>query len=247
MTTSKLAQLLAEARNPPPGRSHEEVETAVFKALLDATVYAHVPRAIPPAGMMRFVQFVRPDNGQPVLPFFSDKAQCEAAGGESVLSIAMSGRKLFELTRGATLMLNPNIDAVTLYPPEIIALLQGGSLGSITTWHVAEAKAVQVDVPSGATSVLERMLSELFQKEGTVKAAFLSEVKSLQPDGEVHLILTILVERAYKERVLQLTALAIKDGAIQLDLPIDIRFLDLDAALDDLCHYGSQIYGTSSP
>lgn len=244
MTSSKLALLLAEARNPSPGKSHEEVENAVFKALLNATVYAHVPRSIPSKVMMRFVQFVRPDNGLPVLPFFSDKEQCDAAGGESVLSIAMSGRKLFELTYGATLMLNPNLDAVTLYPPEISALLQGRPLGSIVKHRIEEAM-IQVAVPSFGTAALERLLRELFQQEGSVRSAFLAEVKSSQTDGVANLILTIILDEAYKERVLHLTALAIKHGEIDLDLPIDVRLLALDAALDNLCLCGLQIYGGS--
>lgn len=242
MTSPKLAQLLADARNPPPGKSIHEVETAVFTALLDATVYAHVPRAISPVGTIRFVQFVRPDNGQRVLPFFSDSDQCTAAGSPSVLSIAMSGRKLFEMTRGATLMLNPNLDAVTLYPPEINALLQGQSLGSIIKYRMEEASTVDVGVPSVPTQDLERVLRELFQQEGTVEAAFLSEATSLQPDGNAHLILTILVPQAHQERVLQLTSLAIKNGNIKLDLPVDVRFLAQDDAPDDLCKRGLNIY-----
>lgn len=49
---------------------------------------------------MRFLQFVRPDNGQTVLPFFSERAQAEAAAGNAALIVAMSGRDLFELTGG---------------------------------------------------------------------------------------------------------------------------------------------------
>lgn len=196
---------------------------------------------------MRFVQFVRPDNGQPVLPFFSDREQCDAAGGESVLSISMSGRRLFELTRGATLMLNPNVDAVTLYPPEITALLQGRPLGLIIKYRLEEAATVQVDVPSVGTAVLERLLRDLFQREGSVRSAFLTEVKSSQKDGDVSLILTILVDQAHKERVLHLTALAIKNGEIQLDLPVDVRLLAPDSELDHVCRSGLQIYSRSSP
>lgn len=42
MTTDKLAQLLTAARATPPGESPEAAQEAVFRALLDATVYAHV-------------------------------------------------------------------------------------------------------------------------------------------------------------------------------------------------------------
>ena len=62
-----------------------------------------------------------------VLPFFSDRKQAEEASVGKVGIVAMSGRRLFELTQGATLMLNPNPDRAALYPPEVSALLAEAS------------------------------------------------------------------------------------------------------------------------
>lgn len=67
--TRRLGELLAEARSTPEGVDPKKAKDAVFKDLLDANVYAHVPAQTPPKGRMRFIQFVRPDNGQTVLPF----------------------------------------------------------------------------------------------------------------------------------------------------------------------------------
>jgi hypothetical protein len=104
------------------------------KASLNATVYAHVPMEGPPEGVMHFIQFIRPDNGLTMLPLFSDKGQAEEAANKAALIVAMSGRDLFELTRGASLMLNPNVDAIALYPPGVTALLEGRPLGSFTMY-----------------------------------------------------------------------------------------------------------------
>ncbi|AGG88817.1 SseB protein [Rhodanobacter denitrificans] len=244
MTKEKLAQLLASARATPSGENPEDAQEAVFRALLDATVYAHVPLESPPEGVMRFIQFVRPDNGQTVLPFFSDREQSDAAAGGNVLSMAMSGRSLFELTRGATLMLNPNLDAVALYPPEITALLEGRALGFFRKDEVAEDAKVLTGQPSISTAGLNTMLRSLFEREATVRAAFLSEVHHQDDRAEVFLLLTVVVSLAHQERILQLATLAFKTEALQLDLPLNMRFLAPDALLDDLCNCGVQIYGT---
>jgi hypothetical protein len=244
MTTDKLAQLLAAARAMPPGASPEDAQEAVFRALLDATVYAHVPLESPPEGVMRFIQFVRPDNGQAVLPFFSDMEQSEVAADKSALSVAMSGRNLFELTHGATLMLNPNLDAVTLYPPEITALLEGRTLGFFRKEEVAEDTEVLTGRPSISTAVLNGVLRSLFEREATVRAAFLAEVHRQDEHAEVFLLLTVVAAQAHQERSLQLATLAFKTEALQLDLPLSMRFLAPSQPLDEICHSGVQIFGT---
>jgi hypothetical protein len=100
VTTKRLGELLAVARSTPQGVDPKQAQNAVFKALLDATVYAHVPTQTPPKGRMRFIQFVRPDNAQTVLPFFSDRVQAEQASSKVVGIIAMPGRQLVCVTWG---------------------------------------------------------------------------------------------------------------------------------------------------
>ncbi|MBT2145547.1 enhanced serine sensitivity protein SseB C-terminal domain-containing protein [Rhodanobacter sp. LX-100] len=245
MANNALAKLLAAARTTPLGANSEDAQEAVFKALLDATVYAHVPVESPPEGVMRFIQFVRPDNGQTVLPFFSDKEQSEAAAvGGAALTVAMSGRHLFKLTRGATLMLNPNLDKVTLYPPEIDALLEGRPLGFFTKDEIAEETKVLTGPPSISTAGLNAVLRRLFEREATVRAAFLAEVHRQDERAEIFLLLTVVVAKAHQERLLQLATLAIKSEALQLDLPLSMRFLAPDVPFDELCNSGVQVFGT---
>lgn len=244
MTMGKLAQTLSVARASSPGEDPEATQAAVFNALLDATVYAHVPLESPPEGVMRFIQFVRPDNGQTVLPFFSDLKQSEVAADKSALSVAMSGRNLFELTRGATLMLNPNLDAITLYPPEITALLEGKPLGFFRIEEVAEDIEVRAGPPSVSTAALNGLMRSLFKREATVRAAFLAEVHRQDEQAGVFLLLTVVVSQAQQERILQLATLAFKTEALQLDLPLRMRFLAPHEPLDQICHSGVQIFGT---
>lgn len=51
-----------------------------------------------PPNRIRFIQFIRLDNGQTVLPFFSDPRQTAMAAAGKVATIAMAWRRIFELT-----------------------------------------------------------------------------------------------------------------------------------------------------
>ncbi|OOG41409.1 enhanced serine sensitivity protein SseB C-terminal domain-containing protein [Rhodanobacter sp. C05] len=245
VTTDKLSQLLIAARATPLVENPVHAEEAVFKALLDATVYAHVPLENAPEGVMRFIQFVRPDNKQTVLPFFSDREQAEAASvNRRVAIVAMSGRRLLELTRGATLMLNPNIDQVALYPPEIVALLEGRSLGYYTQETIEQSEQVGVCPPTEPANELVLALRDLFQREATIRAAYLAEIHRGADGADIFLLLTIVVPPAHKERLIHLITLAIQSVSSYLTLPLTVTCISPDASLPDLCHHGIQFYGT---
>jgi len=244
MTATKLDDLLAAARLTPLGMDPSTAQEAVFRALLDATVYAHVPSEAPPEGRMRFFQFIRPDNGQTVLPFFSDRTQAEQPLRDGVSIVAMSGRRLFELTRGTTLMLNPNIDAVALYPPEVTAILEGRDLGYFSKHQLGDGEAVLAGPPSVSTNEVDEVLRELFEREGTVKAAYLMEVNIQGNNPEEFILLGVVAASAAKERLLQLVALALKTKSPRMDLPLSIALFTPDEALPDICHRGIQFYGT---
>jgi hypothetical protein len=244
ITPKKLAQLLAAARTTAQGTNPEHAQQRFFRALLEATVYAHVPVESPPRGVMRFIQFIRPDNGQTTLPFFSDKRQAEAAANNTALIVAMSGRHLFELTRGASLMLNPNVDAIALYPPEVTALLEGRPLGNFTMGEMPAETEFLIGPPSVSTVALNMILRNLFEKEATVKTAFLTELHREDDSAAVILLLTIVAAKAHQERLLQLVTLAFKTEALELALPLDMRFLAPDESLDQICNRGVQIFGT---
>lgn len=244
MTTKKLDDLLAAARSTPPGSNPAKAQEAVFRALLDATVYAHVPVEEPPHGRIRFFQFVRPDNGQAVLPFFSDRTQAEQPLRAGLTIVAMAGRRLFELTRGATLVLNPNLDTVVLYPPEVTAILEGRELGYFAQQEPIDNEAVLAAPPSIPTNEVDEVLRELFEREGTVKAAYLVEVHTQGSKAEVFILLAVVAHSSVKERLLQLVTLTIKTKSPRMDLPLSIGFIDPGETLPYFCHKGIQFYGT---
>jgi hypothetical protein len=137
-------------------------ERAFFHALLKTLVYAHIPITDQlDNGRIRFIQFNRPDNGQLVLPFFTDEKKSRIAEGTTARSVALTGRQLFELTRGATLIMNPNDHRCVLYPEEIDTLLRTGEIATITTFTPEEENPLAVGVPVDAPPswLLDALLS----------------------------------------------------------------------------------------
>jgi hypothetical protein len=244
MASAKILQDLLQAARQSTG--HEEsarAQNAFFKALLKSTVYAHVPLAPSPPGRMRFVQFVRPDNGQTVLPFFSDREQAEVAAGSVRAIIAMAGRELLELTRGATLMLNPNLDQIALYPAEVDAILAGKSIGMFSKEVKTESEQVGACPPSCSPDALTTTLRERFASEPLVRAAYLVELHRGPELADISLLLGIVVAAAHHERLLQLTTLWIKPALKDLTMPLSVLLCKPDEELPEVFHRGIQFYG----
>lgn len=245
VTKSKFDALLDAARAPASPAETMTSEDAVFRALLDLTVYAHVPAEPGPPDRIRFIQFVRPDNGQMVLPFFSDREQAEeAAAVRKVGIVAMSGRRLLELTQGATLMLNPNKDRVALYSPEVNALLDGRPLGHFTHETSEREEQVGFCLPSVPTDGLVLVLQALFAREPAVRAAYLVEMHRGPDLSDVSLLLTLVVTLSSEERLVQLTSLELNSLSPAPSLAVTMCCQSPDEPLPGHCHHGIQFYGT---
>lgn len=245
MPKKKFDALLEAARaaaNPAEAIASED---AVFRALLELTVYAHVPAEPGPPDRIRFKQFVRPDNGQTVLPFFSDREQAEEiAALRNVGIVAMTGRRLLELTQGATLMLNPNKDRIALYPPEVNALLDGRSLGHFFYENCEQEELVGFCPPSVPTDGLVEALRKLFARETAVRAANLVEMHRGADLADVSLLLTLVVTLGSEERLIQLTSLELNSLSPMPQLAVIMSCKSPDELLPDHCRHGIQFYGT---
>ena len=241
---SKLQALLEAARSPTTSEEARRADEAVFKALLDATVYAHVPAGRTPPGRIRFIQFIRPDNKQTVLPFFSDREQAEVASAGKVGIVAMSGRRLFELTEGATLMLNPNLDRVALYPPEVKALLAGQPLGFFAHQVLQEGEPAGMCPPTVSTDALVLALRALFKQEPAVRGGYLVEVHPEAEGAQVFLLMVLIVVPGNEERLLHVTTLEMNSISPLPELPINLACVAPDAPILEVCRHGIQFYGT---
>ena len=178
-------------------------EEPFFRALLDATVYAHAPLS-DDSGRLRLIQFVRPDNGQTVLPFFTDETKADLAAQGALRVVAMPGRTLLSITRGATLMLNPNDERCVLYPEEVASLLRTGRVAACV--GITVTAPTRMRAPSSVPEGLEKLLTKVLRPLPFVEKACVVET-FLDADPERVAFLIILeVEERHAERAVRAIA-----------------------------------------
>jgi len=96
------------------------------------------------------------------LPFFTEEAKANFAAQVVARVVRMTGRQLMELTRGATLLLNPNdTPHCALYPEEIEALLDTGAVATVEAVTVDE-RQVRIGLPEPRPAWLIEALTTLF-------------------------------------------------------------------------------------
>jgi len=146
VSAHKLKELLERAK----GDAGED--PAFLRALLDAQIYAHVPRSkrLYP---WRFMQFRRRE-GIMVVPCFSTEKKAKRASGSVARVIAMTGRQFLESTLGSTVILDPeDTPCCVLYPEEIASLLDEG--------YVARVQSLKLDEGAPPVCKLEPMPVDL--------------------------------------------------------------------------------------
>ena len=184
----------------------KEAEPEFFRALLEARVYAHVPRR-DHSQRLRLVQLTRPD-GLTVLPFFSDLAQAQAATGTTTRVVAFTGHQLFESTRGATLMLNPNGFNCTLYPEEIAALLDRGEVAVVAHKEVS-GEQLSVGALARPADWLVAPLIDLLAQLPFVEMAYLAELRMAHEPDQAGLLVALAVPSEHAERAARAITTAI--------------------------------------
>lgn len=219
--------------------TEKAAEPAFFRALLDATVYAHTPRT-GHTGRLRLIQFPLPDSGRMVLPFFSEEAEAWAAAGTAATVVVLTGRQLFELTRGATLLLNPNSVSCTLYPEEIAALLDHGQVAIVDQVEVSESKPMEFREPEQAPTWLIDPLITLYAQLPSVEVAYLVEVRAPDdPDPEhVGLLIALGVASAETERAVRATITTIQPLCRSREAAVDLTAFVPNALPEWMRHAG---------
>lgn len=223
ISEDRLAELMARAQ------SDKQAEPAFFRALLEAQVYAHAPRH-DYSGRLRLVQFALPA-GQKVLPFFSERAQAEAASGPTVRIVALTGRQLMRLTRGATLMLNPNATSCLLYPEEIAALLDRGEVAVVEKLDVPDT-SWQATAPAAMPAWLVTPLTDLYARLPCVEAAYLAQIVFPNLPGKPGWLIIIVVAQADAERAARATTTALQPHCKGQDTSLDLNTIKPGAKPD---------------
>jgi len=90
---------------------------------------------------------------------------------------AHAGRMLMEVSRGSTLMLNPNDTSCTLYPEEIAALLETGTLASFANIHTGDSGDATVYVPEMVPEGLKQSLRTFLSTVPIVERSYVAGIK----------------------------------------------------------------------
>lgn len=219
-------------------------EPEMFRALLDAVLYAHVPvddkteRIGGDAHRVRLMMFKSPDDGTLVIPVFTDEGKAEFASGGAAKVIAVTGRELFEATRGATLMLNPNDVKCTLYPEEISALLANNTLAPVTKGRFEEDQARLfrlTKVPAPLVKALKKALPAV----SSIEFAYIAGVRWRDPERPESVLVALGSSAGREDREARATAVAMQSVIDRLHLPVDIIHFDTnDAPPGWIAHLG---------
>ena len=197
-------------------------EAAFYTHLLMAMVFVHVPVSDDDK-KVRLIQFRHPD-GFDAIPVFTSARRCSRAGSAAVRSVQVPCIELFGATRGATIMINPNDGGPVLYPEEITALLEKGSLEPFEklepadgTWDVRPAQNPPIHVVKAV-------------REGAASASFIKQIflmeKRERKSEELVLLVYIGTESGHLERAARHMVQVLQSLHPRLNAVIDVAVYD---------------------
>ena len=196
--TIDFITLLTESASDPTK------EPEVLRAMLDAPLYAHIPLSVD-SSRLRFIQFIRPDDGRTVLPIFSERSKAYEAAPGDVRVICMPGRELLTMTLGATLMLDPNHRDCVFYPEEMEALLRDGRAGIAVNCITEKTTKVAVSAPRKIPRKMASALRSMYRKLGMVHSAYLTVVRMEHDLAHPSLFIVVVAKKEERDRVLRVS------------------------------------------
>ena len=210
---------LIEAAAKDPSR-----ELELFQTLLGATMYAHSP-IDDKSERLRLVMFKSPDDGSYVVPVFTDKAKAEFAARGKMRLVQGTGREILEITRGATVMINPNDVRCTLYPEEIAELLASGTIAPIQKDHFEEGQTQCFrlrKIPPVLVKAIKKALPKIF----SIEVAYVAGLKWRTANRPDSLVIVLGGHAGREDREARATAIALHRVMRQLNQPVDIVHFD---------------------
>lgn len=153
------------------------------------------------------------------------------AAGKTATVVVLTGRQLFELTRGATLILNPNNVSCTLYPEEITALLDHGEVAIVDKVELSESKPLDFREPDPPPTWLIDPLIALYAQMPSVEAAYLFEIRAPDDSDPEHvgLLIALGVPSTETEHAARATITTIQPLCRARKLTVDLTTFTPDA------------------
>ncbi len=199
-----------------------------YRCLLESEVYALVPAPIHrPDDRVRFIMWKGADGIQ-VLPYFASREQVHRVLTSATKEYKINGRLLLEVTRGATLVLNPNEPCdCRLSPAEIDALLLYGTVSSPESYRVEQETKFAFDIPERMPQALIHSLVVLYAQHPSVLRAYLVIFWPIdEPEKQAYLIGLRLSDDAFAEQIVRESSAVMQD--VPPDLPADVVTFSTD-------------------
>ena len=157
--------------------------------------------------------------GRPCVPFFTSEVRLPA-GTEYLI---LAAKALFQITRGAYLVMNPGLPYGKEFFPDEVARLLDGTIFEPRERYVAQmAMQVLIGQPSDYPHELVAALSRLYTKESAVKRAWVAFYHNPERDTEGGLLIGLDVpDTKDMERI------SGESGIVVESLPKKHKFVDL--------------------
>lgn len=205
---------------------------AFFRALIDATVHAYVPLSPPEPGRLQLIQLRDPDNGQWVVPFFTDALGAEVEAADRWRIISMPGRYFLELTRGSTLVVNPGDAAMMLHSTDVDALLTGQNLPAYAVSQFASGSSNTFSTPTRlALDLFGMLLTDHLANAPGVEAVYVAQMHGGTDRTEVALLVEFIAADERAVRLVQTCAAILQAHVASFPLPVRLICRRRDNAL----------------
>ena len=138
-------------------------------------------------------------------------------------------------------MLNPNDGGCVLYPEEIAALLESGTVGHVETFQLEAEMPFVVMEQANPPAWLMPTLMGLYEGLPFVEVAYLVEVAPPERPEQRAFLIAVGVEQAHAERVARATITLLQSIATKAALPLDLTSFDPAQGLPEyLRHPGAE-------
>lgn len=249
MTTDQelqLEQLLKEAATKPAQRPQ------FLDALLSSNIYClgfsshsesegdDQEKVLIEGSHVQLLHFKKQDDSEYLPIFTSLKALQEAIEYEQSY-LKMPTKQFFELTIGATIILNPYSEYGKEFLPKEIQGLLNGQYGSfIEQYEYQEATNVLLSQPEEYPKEMIEELNSFFKKNGLVKAAFFSQMHDVKRDPQPTFLIGFSLFQSLPEDEFQKLKNSIGHVAytsLANKKPIDLLFIDEPQTKDGIGQY----------
>jgi len=138
----------------------------------------------------------------------------------------VKGRELFNLARGATLMLNPNDARCTLYPEEIERLLRDGTVALVQKWKVEKDGEGQIYKLEPSPRALVKVLRIVLPGIRSVETAYIAGIRWPKGDQPDSLLIALGGDAKAAERSIRAVATALYEQVEKSERPVDVTHFD---------------------